>query len=98
MDEVLAAQLMDVVATQGSSSIEGEEAAGKGVAEWKNRSARVFDGGDVARLKGTYVPVMKKERMETVEVINARYAERKGLNVEELRARKAGGGEEDVDE
>lgn len=42
---------------------------------------------------GQYVPVMKKERMEPVEVINARYLERKSFDKKVIAARK-----EDADE
>ncbi|KAH7056052.1 pseudouridine synthase [Macrophomina phaseolina] len=78
IDEVLAGSLLDLVAAQGPQDGGGGDGAaavktGKGV-----RSSRLFDGGDAPRLMGQYVPVMKKERMEPVDVINARYLERKG--------------------
>lgn len=44
----------------------------------------MYDGSDGARLVGKYVPVMKKERMEPVEVINSRYLARKGLNPKDV--------------
>lgn len=90
IDEVLAGSLLDIVAKQGRTrSIPGS------ALPLEQRSARVFDGGHMPRMVGKYIPVMQKDRMETVEVINARYAERKNLD------KKAAGSEtkaEDADE
>jgi tRNA pseudouridine38/39 synthase len=41
---------------------------------------RVFDGGNFGRAKGNYIPVLDRERQERVEVVNERYAKRKGLD------------------
>lgn len=81
MDELIASQLLDVVSVQGhrklgSAAEEDDTEAGK--KGYRSPGARVFDGGDVARLKGSYIPVLKKERMEAVEIINARYAAKMG--------------------
>ena len=54
---------------------------------FRSPGARVFDGGDMPRLKGNYIPVLKKERMEPVEVINARYAAKKGWDPAAARVR-----------
>ena len=43
----------------------------------RSRSQRVFDGGNGPRLAGEYVRVLDKPRMESVEVINQRYLERR---------------------
>lgn len=75
IDEVLAGSLLDVVASQGRQST-----ASVGLPPSHERSVRVFDGDNSARPVGKYVPVMQKERMESVDMINARYAERKGLD------------------
>ncbi|OJD34597.1 pseudouridylate synthase 3 [Diplodia corticola] len=91
IDEVLAGSLLDLVAAQGpqDGSEEGSVVkAGKGI-----RSSRLFDGGDAPRLMGQYIPVMKKERMESVDVINARYLERKGLDKKPVAARQGDGDE-----
>ncbi|KAK8190601.1 pseudouridine synthase [Phyllosticta capitalensis] len=81
IDEVLAGSLLDLIASQGpqppAESL--DEAPAK-----LTRSDRVYDGSDGARLVGKYVPVMKKERMEPVEVINSRYLARKGLNPKDV--------------
>lgn len=83
IEEVLAGQLMDMVSSQGSSlalAAKGEEVrSGQGMkGKMKGGGQRVFEGDDVAKSRGKYVPVLEKERMDEVEVINARYLERKG--------------------
>lgn len=76
MDEVLAWSLMDVVSRQGPT-LQLDRPVGPGNQE---KSDRVFDGSEKPRTVGDYVPVMQRERMETPDVVNARYAARKGLN------------------
>ena len=101
MDEVLVGSLLDVVVGQaglrsgpaGASVKTERRTPGKRAA-----SQMVFQGGDAPRSVGTYVPVMQKPRMESVEVVNARYLQRKGLERgdEETRAmgfRRLVGGE-----
>ncbi|KAL8793863.1 MAG: hypothetical protein Q9195_003589 [Heterodermia aff. obscurata] len=75
MDELLAGSLMDVINRSDSdlSSYSSEQAP-----KDSNRdSQKLFTGGDSARLVGKYVPVLEKPRMESVEIINARYLERR---------------------
>lgn len=84
IDEVLAGSLLDVVVGHGRD-VSGSEAVGTVVGN-DNKSAgsqKVFQGGDGPRSVGTYVPVMRKPRMESVEVVNARYAKRKGFEQRE---------------
>ena len=73
LDEILAGSLMDIVAAQGKRSPSDVKMPPPG-----ERSIRIFDGGDWPKPVGTYVPISKKQRMEPVEVVNARYLERKG--------------------
>ncbi|KAI5272136.1 pseudouridine synthase [Aureobasidium subglaciale] len=73
IDEILAGSLMDIVAAQGKRS-----PADVKLAPVTERSPRLFDGGDWPKPVGTYVPIARKQRMEPVEVVNARYLERKG--------------------
>jgi tRNA pseudouridine38/39 synthase len=47
----------------------------------------------MGRAKGNYIPVLQRERQEPVEVVNERYAKRKGWDV----TRSQGRGE-DADE
>lgn len=75
IDEMLAGTLIDVVSRQGLPV--GELTAGR--ASKATKSQKVFDGGDTPRLHGTYVGVMRKQLMERVEVINEKYAVRKGF-------------------
>ena len=42
-------------------------------------SQKLFLGGDECKLVGRYVPLMQRKKMESVEVINARYAKKEGL-------------------
>jgi tRNA pseudouridine38/39 synthase len=85
VDEVLTGQLMDLVALQGSSLAdelspdlkEGNKLSAKAKAHAK--SIRVFEGDDSTPSRGRYVPVLQKERMDEVDVINARWMSRKGL-------------------
>ncbi|KAK3704879.1 pseudouridine synthase deg1 [Vermiconidia calcicola] len=76
IDEVLAGSLMDVVARQGTS----ERAIEEDRMRSGEVSARVFDGSETPRTVGRYIPVVERERLETPEAVNARYAARKGLD------------------
>lgn len=87
IDEVLAGSLLDVVVAQAGrgGGVSAAEAAGweeEGTGEKRAGSQKVFQGGDGPRFVGTYVPVMRKPRMESVEVVNARYAKRKGFGAD----------------
>ena len=75
IDEVLAGTLLDVIASQGQSP-QGTSTQQFHKTNYRG-SQKVFAGGDSARLMGKYVPILKKPRMENVEVINSRYATRK---------------------
>ena len=73
IDELLAGQLLQVVSGQGKKASPNAEAPAKG-----QPSVRVFEGGNVGRLAGRYVRVMDKEKLQTVEEQNDKYARRKG--------------------
>lgn len=85
IDEVLAGSLLDVVAegmtvqASRSSSVDDAQFGNPGYAKPEQMSTRIFDGGNGPRLKGVYVPMMKRPRTELVETVNARYLQRKGL-------------------
>jgi tRNA pseudouridine38/39 synthase len=73
IDEMLVGSLMGLVADQGAKPKDLKE-------EGKSRkSQKVFDGGNTPRLQGVYVPVMKKPLLESPDVINEKYAVRKGF-------------------
>ncbi|KAH7346780.1 pseudouridine synthase [Rhexocercosporidium sp. MPI-PUGE-AT-0058] len=74
VDEILASTLLGVVAKQGLEPEKLTLTRKKG-----SRSQKVFDGGDIPRLQGVYTPVMKKLKMDSVDIINERYAVRKGF-------------------
>ncbi|KAJ9261456.1 hypothetical protein DTO212C5_8324 [Paecilomyces variotii] len=69
IDEVLAGALLDLAVSQGDQSIiqDGPNAVKP------SRSQKVFYGGNEARAGGKYVPVMKRRKLDAVEVQNARY-------------------------
>jgi tRNA pseudouridine38/39 synthase len=87
MDEVLASQLMDLVAGQGGVlDAPSPNDVNPGIQKKlstrekaNNRATRVFEGDDSAPSRGKYIPVMQKEMMDPVHVINSRWMERKGI-------------------
>jgi tRNA pseudouridine38/39 synthase len=82
IDEMLAGTLISVVANQGSNP--GVLDLGNG--KRGSKSQKVFDGGDVPRFQGTYMPVMKKPLMESADEVNEKYANKKGFEMaEELK-------------
>ena len=78
MDEVLAGSLMDVFARQGTQA---DASRGPDWTKSGEQAVRVFDGSDSPRSVGTYVPIMARKRLETPQVVNAKFAARKGWNV-----------------
>jgi len=81
IDELLAGMLLDVVARQGNSPdnvrLQPDERQSSTA---RASSQKVFGGGNTPRLAGRYRPVLERPRMESVEIANARYAARKGLD------------------
>ncbi|GAB7366253.1 hypothetical protein MBLNU230_g7811t1 [Neophaeotheca triangularis] len=75
MDEILAGSLMEVIARQGYVPKASDAASLSSV----QHSERVFDGSEMPRTVGTYVPLLRRSRTEPFAVLNARYAARKGL-------------------
>ena len=76
IDGILATQLMDLAASQGSSSslaMANETATSKK----SDPSTWVFAGGDSASNQGIYTPLMQREKLDTVENINTKYLARK---------------------
>jgi tRNA pseudouridine38/39 synthase len=72
MDEILAGSLLNVVGQQGKPiSLPLPEASVK--------CDRLYDGSETPRTIGTYIPVMKRARTEEPDVVNARYAAKKGI-------------------
>ncbi|KAJ4299464.1 pseudouridine synthase deg1 [Kalmusia sp. IMI 367209] len=93
VDETLSALLLDAIASQGTSTLDAEQ-GGKGAGSGMARGGpRVFDGGNVGRAKGNYTHVLERERQEPVEVVNERYARKKGLEPNRTKPK-----EEEADE
>lgn len=93
MQETLSGLLLDVVARQGKCTLDEEVVKGSQGQAGSKIAIRVFDGADVGRAKGKYTPVLLRERQDPVEVINERYARRKGLKAEQRKP-----AEDDADE
>ncbi|ROV97776.1 hypothetical protein VMCG_07404 [Cytospora schulzeri] len=92
MDEILANRLLDWVANKtgvGRTPSGGEvEAARAQAGKTKmGSSTRVYEGGHGPRYVGNYVPLLKKDLLQSPEDMNDRWAQRKGFNnAEEMRA------------
>lgn len=91
MDETLSGLLMERIAGLGQSTLDKELRNETQTAGMAKGGPRVFDGGNFGRAKGNYIPVLNRERQEPVEVVNERYAKKKGLDPE----RYAKGGDDD---
>lgn len=78
MKEVLAGSLLDLAISQGDGSSLGRGGQRGPLPKGHTRSAKAFDGGDGARTVGRYVPVMRKPRLESLEVLNQKWAKAKG--------------------
>ena len=79
MDEILAGTLLDVIVGQGRINQE-DILEGRMRSANRTGSQKVFQGDDGYRLRGKYIPVMGRPKMETVEAINAKYVKKKGLD------------------
>jgi tRNA pseudouridine38/39 synthase len=75
IDEVLSGLLVDRIAEGGKATLND---AGEGTVGMVRTGPRVFDGSNCGKAKGGYVPVLQRERMEAVEVVNERYLRRRG--------------------
>ncbi|KAF3042783.1 hypothetical protein E8E11_003621 [Didymella keratinophila] len=84
IDETLSGLLMERIASLGTSTLD-RESADEESAGSARAGPRVFDGGNFGRAKGNYIPVLNRERQEPVEVVNERYAKKKGLGPDRYR-------------
>jgi tRNA pseudouridine38/39 synthase len=79
MQEILAGSLLDLAISQGDQSIFQRAVTRDGSSRIAGpRSQKIFDGSGRARMQGRYVPVMKTLRMDSLEVLNAKWL--KGRN------------------
>ncbi|PTU21482.1 hypothetical protein P175DRAFT_0435755 [Aspergillus ochraceoroseus IBT 24754] len=73
MDEILAGALLDLVIQQGDQNVAKGGDVKSIEAERKKRGQKIFVGSNEAKVGGKYVPVMQKRKIESVEVLNARW-------------------------
>jgi tRNA pseudouridine38/39 synthase len=85
IDETLSGLLMERIAGLGRSTLDRETSGDELSAGIAKGGPRVFDGGNFGRAKGNYIPVLNRERQEPVEVVNERYAKKKGLDPDRYR-------------
>ena len=83
MDEILAGTLLDVIVGQGRISQE-DILEGRMRNASRTESQKIFQGDNGYKLRGKYVPVMKRPKMDTVEAINAKYVKKKGPEKSEV--------------
>lgn len=89
MDELLANQLLQQMATQIVPATNPESAQSQ-VKQKGNVSVRLFEGGNTGRQAGKYVPVLKKDKLESADELNDKYAKRKGYaDAAAMRAQKS---------
>lgn len=89
MDELLSNRLLDWVSHKtGVNRVPeaGNQALQRAMASARS-STRVYEGGNGPRFVGTYVPLLKKDKLQSPDDQNDRWAQRKGFNnAEEMRA------------
>ena len=89
MDEILAGQLLQLISGQGGQmKIEAPDPVkGKG-----GPGTTLYEGGNSGRMGGRYVPIMKKDKLQSPEEQNEKYAIRKGYaGAEDMRQQKGFG-------
>lgn len=77
MDEILMGSLLDVVSEQGQRLLVG----GQRLPCMIDSKKQIFDGGNNAKATGTYIPVLQRRTLETVEEINRRFLRGKNPDV-----------------
>jgi tRNA pseudouridine38/39 synthase len=87
MDELLAASLLDRARSFGGATTST-------TINLASRSTRVFGGADESRPVGRYVPLLQRGRLESPEVLNARYAAKMGWPG--VRGKEQSGGVDDL--
>ncbi|KAJ4125474.1 pseudouridine synthase deg1 [Fusarium equiseti] len=97
LDELLSNQLLQLVSTQRSKDpsrqVTRPEPTGK-----QANSVVVYEGGNGGRMGGRYVPLMKKDKLQSPEEQNERYAIRKGYASSEDMRTQRGIGKRKADE
>ena len=100
MDELLGNQLLQLISEQGGNKNSPSRPKAD-VPEGKAKTSTsmvLYEGGNSGRLGGKYLPIMQKDKLQSPEEQNERYAIRKGYaRAQELRNQK-GFGKRKVDE
>ncbi|GAP88610.1 putative pseudouridylate synthase 3 [Rosellinia necatrix] len=85
MDEILAAQLLGVIAAQTGTALRRTDEGGDGDDDDPRRrhlpppsAQRMFEGASRERGVGRYVPLLKKDRLATFGEVNDKHAQKKG--------------------
>jgi tRNA pseudouridine38/39 synthase len=86
MDEILAGALLDLVVKQGDQSSSQFTDVKNIEREIRGRGQKVFNGANGAKIGGKYIPLLQKRKLETVEVLNARWLAAKQRKTEEKDA------------
>ena len=95
IDETLAGSLLNLTAQGHKGEVDSDDRTLEEVEEkaqgkaGKSASQKVFLGGGSPRVVGKYIPVLERLRMESVDVINAKYLKRKGLDPPERHVVKS---------
>lgn len=81
IDEILAGTLLNVIVGQGDQDSNVDQPLKQKTKAMANplSSGKVFLGGSSSHMVGKHTPVLKMQRAERVEVLNARYAKKNGL-------------------
>ncbi|KAF2871510.1 pseudouridylate synthase-like protein 3 [Massariosphaeria phaeospora] len=79
IDETLSALLLDAIASQGKATPDSQATAGERTVGTPKGGPRIFDGGNIGKARGSYTEILKRERQESVEVVNERYARKRSM-------------------
>ncbi|OAA39625.1 pseudouridylate synthase 3 [Beauveria brongniartii RCEF 3172] len=94
MDELLSSRLLQLMAEQASSDDDGADATKKLSEKPQSnkksaQSVRLYEGGNTGRPAGKYVPMKNKDKLESPDELNDKYARRKGFaDAADMRARR----------
>ncbi|KAM5345743.1 hypothetical protein ACJ41O_011604 [Fusarium nematophilum] len=91
LDELLSNQLLQLVSQQGGADPSRRIARPEPTAKQAN-SVVVYEGGNGGRMGGRYIPLMEKDKLQSPDEQNERYAIRKGYTgSEDMRTKKGMG-------
>lgn len=76
MQEILAGSLLDLAIHTGDGS-SLQRASQRNTSRGPSQSQKVFQGGNDAKSHGRYVPMMQRPKMDSLEALNAKWADRR---------------------